>query len=294
MTDITQTGEGAPAVPASPVEVNSENIDQLFEQQRGAESAESTPEAKNEVKEEKREEPKVNLGALHEERMRRKAAEAKVREYNAELNQLRQWRQQNEAILQERLAALQQPKSYDPEKQPVEYLANEQKRTQELLAELNKRSEQQEQLMQAERAAMQFRNHVIAEEEKFAKDQPDYLKAIDYAKKFKASEYRALGYGDEEVAAALQQDIIGIATRALQLGESPAKLAWQYALAVGFKPSVSPEKKLNMMEAGQKATKPSSGGSQDTATLSLDVLASMSNEDFAKLSESDFRKVMGG
>ena len=97
MTETTQN-----VAPEAPVEVTNENVDQLLEQEKTGEVP-----AEEVVKEEKREQPNVPLGALHEERMKRRSFEAKTRELESQLAQQMSWRQQNEQILNERLNALQ-------------------------------------------------------------------------------------------------------------------------------------------------------------------------------------------
>lgn len=293
MTDTTQFGEVAPTETA-PVQVTDENLDKLFEEQKN-EEVQTKEATKEEVKEETKEEPKVNLGALHEERARRKALQAELKQVNERLAQEAAWRQQNETILQERLAAMQQNRpQIDPNENPVQYLSQKQEETQKMLADFQKRQEEQDQRVAQERSAQQISQYVEAEERRFATEKPDYLQAVGFAKEFKAKEYRTFGYSEEQIAHLVNADAVAIVQRALQIGESPANMAYQYALSVGFKPQVNAEKKLDMMEAGQKAAKPSSGGSKDTGTLSLEQLASMSDDDFGKITDAQFRKLMGG
>ena len=286
MTDTTQFGESAPA---APVEVTAENVDQLLKEQEN----EGLQTQETEAKEVKKEEPKVNLGALHEERARRKALEAEKRQLTEQIAQIQAERAKNEQMIRDRLAALQQPQ-INPQEQPVEYLANEQKQTREMLADMQRRQQEQEQRQQQEIGMQRFAQAIQADEQAFAKENSDYMQAVAFAKERKASEYRAFGYSDQEVQEFVQADAISIAQRALQLGESPARLVYEYAKTVGFKPQVSAEKKLGMMEAGQKAAKPSSSGGKDSATLSLEQLASMNSDDFSKITDAQFKKLMGG
>lgn len=284
-------------------EVTNENVDQLLGEQQKAD--EQTP-TNNGASEEKTEEqghekkhdgpePKVPLGALHEERMRRKAAEAKLQESQRQMDEYNAWRTNNEKILSERLAALQQKPQIDPAENPVGFLASQQAETQKLIETLQREQRQQQENNEKNAVLQQFAQVVAQSEQQFAKEKPDYFEAVNYAKAFKAKEYMTFGYSEQEAAQLVNQDTVGIAQRALQLGENPAYLAYQYALTAGYKPSVSGEQKLNMMEAGQKASKPSGGGGKSPA-LTLESLASMSNEDFARATadESAFRKLMGG
>lgn len=286
MTDTAQIVETA--APAAPVEVTAENVDALLDQQR------ETPQETHEV--EKKEEPKVNLGALHEERARRKALEAEKRSLSEQLAQQQAWRQQNEQTLNERLAALmpRQPQ-IDPNENPVGYLAEEQRATRAEIQKLQEAQRAQIENNSQLEAINRFSQHVQSDEQRFSVEKPDYLQAVAYAKEFKAKEYRAFGYSEDEVRGMVNNDALSIAQRALQLGGSPAEYAYQYALTVGFKPSVGAEKKLSMMEAGQKAAKPSGGGGKDTGSVTLEQLVSMSPEDFEKATSGGaFKKLMGG
>lgn len=288
MTDTAQIVETAE--PEAPV-VTNENVDSLLQEQK---DAETSPIEKTE---EKKEEPKVNLGALHEERARRKALEAEKRDLSERLNQQMEWRQQNEQTLNERLAALMpRQQQIDPNENPVQYLAEQQRQTQEVIEKMRQEQTQQQTANSQAEAVNRFTQHVQADEKRFEAEKPDYMQAVAFAKEFKAKEYKTFGYSDSEAAQMVNNDALGIAQRALQLGGSPAEFAYQYALTIGFKPTVGAEKKLSMMEAGQKAAKPSSGGGKDTGSVTLEQLVSMSSDDFAKATSSDaaWKKLMGG
>lgn len=286
MTDIQDT----------PIEVTDANVDQLLEQQR---QEEAPAEAKHEEPAEKKHdgpEPKVPLGALHEERMRRKALEAEKSQLAKELEENRRWRQENEQILAERLAALQQKQQIDPAENPVGYLATQQQETQKMLAEMQENQRKQNEQYQQNVAMQQFAIHVQRDEEAFISKTPDYSQAAQHAREFKEKEYMTFGFTPEQAKEQVDRDAIAIAQRALQLGESPANLFYQYAVNVAkYQPQVNGEQKLNMMEAGQKASKPS-GGSGKSPTLTLETLASMSSEEFARATsdEDAFRRLMGG
>lgn len=275
------------------VQVTNENVDQLLEQQK-------TPEQKTEevVQEEKKHdgpEPKVPLGALHEERMRRKAVEAQMQELRRQNEENQKWRNENEQKLAERIAALQPKQAIDPAENPVGYLATQQYETQKMLAEMQEAQRKQESMQQQNAAMQQFASHVQRDEEVFTSKTPDYSDAAKFAREFKTKEYMTFGFTQEQAEAQVNNDAFAIAQRALQLGESPANLFYNYAKTVGYKPQANGEQKLSMMEAGQKASKPS-GGSGKSPTLTLETLVSMSSEDFARATsdEAAFRKLMGG
>ena len=285
------------------VEVTNENVDQLLaEQQKADEQAptdvkpdESQTTEQSQEKKHDGPEPKVPLGALHEERMRRKAAEAQMQELRRQNEEYNKWRAQNEQILAERLAALQPKPQIDPVENPVGFLANQQAETQKLIAQFQEEQRQQQEQQRHNAALQQFTHIVTTSEQQFAKEKPDYFEAVNYAKAFKAKEYMTFGYSEQEAKQLVDQDAIGIAQRALQLGENPANLAYQYALTAGYKPSVNAEQKLNMMEAGQKASKPS-GGSGKSPTPSLEALLAMSDDDSYRATKDDnaFKKLVGG
>lgn len=289
MTDVATFGEPSASAPAP--EVTAENVDTLLAEQKGTETAPAAEE-----KHEKTEEvPKVPIHALHEERLRRKALESEKRAMAEEIAAFKREREENTRMLQERYAAMQK-QQINPQEQPLEYLTELHKQQQEAIQRIENQTKEQERQRSESEAINKFYHHVKTDEDNFSKETPDYMKAVGFAKEQKVKEYMSLGYAQEEAIAAMQQDAMGIAQRALQLGESPARLAYEYAKTIGYKPSVDAEKKLGMMEAGQKASKPSSGGGNDTGKLTIEHLASLSTEEFNKLNltDADLRKVMGG
>src|SRR5262249_1589358 len=92
---------------------------------------------------------------------------------------------------------------------------------------------------------------------------------------------------------AVLRDAWDLSTRCLQIGVNPAERLYGIAKALGYQVKASPQARLDMQAAGQRASTPTSGGGQGGGKLSLDALAKMNARDFAKATEGDnWRRLM--
>lgn len=225
--------------------------------------------------------------ALRRERETRKKAEENLNNVNRLIDELR--------------ASRQPPKAPDPtpkplpsvDEDPIGHFQGKVEMLEEALRQTYQGSRQTAEQIQADRDQQQFWNHVRAHEDEFRKTTPtvrmedgretsDYDLACEHLKQHRMAELTHL-YPDESHialaearqyglpspahlrAAILQQDAVGIAQRAFQLGVSPAQLYYEAARGRGYtSPQSSPKGKPNGQIAaakrGQKAALTISGG----------------------------------
>lgn len=258
------------------VEISDEEADKLFESGGVVEEPEKQPEPELEKQPEPEPEPeksepepeeekKVNYGALHEERMKRKELQEKVVKMESRFEQLVQ---------------LLQPKQ---EKQVPTV-------DEDPVANFDARLQQQEQLQsqiiqqqQAEQVQRQVVTAYQAQAAEYASKQPDFTDAYQHLVKGRIKELEVLGYDTQTAAQVAQQEEFNIAYKSLQDGVNPAERLYQIALQRGYsKKEQSPQapaKDLKVIEKGQQKSKPASGGAP-SGELSLEALAEMDDAEF--------------
>jgi hypothetical protein len=239
-------------------------------------------------------EPKlVPLNALHEERERRK-------ELADELKREREERLQREAKLQERLDTLfrsrqeaEQPKAPTIDEDPVGGIKRTAVTVEQLQQRINRDDEQR-----------RFASAVGTKVSEFRAATPDYDAAYQHLIQSRTEEL-ALIYGPEQARQFVGQEEFNIALAAMQQGKNPAEVAYALAKQRGYaraeqKPA-EPAKpteaeKLEVIERGQASATSlaAAGGAPAGGPLTLDMIAKMSDDEFATLTEKQWRKVMGG
>lgn len=268
------------------VEVSDEEADKLFENggileepkaepepeptedEKIAEEAVEEAEKKEEVPEKpEKEEKKVNLGALHEERAKRKELESKIAVMEDRFKQL-----------VSQLSPKQEPQIPSVDDDPV--------------TNLNTRLEQAEQFQRQvieERQAVAQQQQVIetyrAKSAEYAQENPDFQNAYQYVLKGRLSELEELGMSKEAALHVAQQEEFGIALKSLQDGANPAERIYKIAQLRGYKKAETkpevPKKDLSVIEKGQKNSKVS-GSATPEGELTLEAIAEMDDDEFAK------------
>lgn len=243
----------------------------------------------------------VRHGAFHEERERRK-------EFQRLYEQERIANAERNARLEERLSILQ--RQFEPAQQPQ---PQDPIQTLQELQQWRQQTETQNQQTVAEqRQYMALKNAVDQHEAEFVKEHADYYEAIDFARQARDKELEIFGFPPNVRQQIIMDDIKAISIGALQQGRSPAQVFYDFAKMRGFtgkqhevqpspldnaaKAMTDAASKLGKIAAGQSAGK-SLGAAAGAATggpLTLEAVANMSNEDFAKISKSEWRKLMGG
>lgn len=251
--------------------------------------------------EQQQEEPKsekppkgfVPHSALHEERARRK----ELQRMNEEL-QAAQARQM--AVMEQRFsqiqAAMQQSRQQVPtfEEDPVNALKHGVEATQAEIAQMRAWQAQEFQRQQAEQQhsafLRQLESRVAEDIKEFVEETPDYLDAIQDLRVRRAKQHMALGATEQQAVQMVMQEEYQLAAAALQNGRSPAKAAYEIALAYGYtkkeaKEAADSAQKMEALQKGVKAQSLGSGGAPNKG-VSAEALLQMSDEDFAAFMKS--------
>jgi hypothetical protein len=281
----------APAEPAQPQE---------------AKPAPEAVEAADAPQETPQEAKTVPLGALHEERNKRKEAERAMRTLREEMQRIS--------------GQLDVLKGVAPQAQPAPKPTVADAPIEAL--------EQVVQYVEQDRAERQnvaqyheFTNAVNAAEREFAAKTPDFQAAVDFLHQGRLAEMKAIGYPDQayidpatgqripSAAEIIAQEAIGISSTAFQQGVNPAERFYALARARGYsakaaettepsdgaKTAAALEKaadKLATIAKGQQASKSlSSAGGASNDALTLEAIASMDEEEFAKISDKVWKRM---
>jgi hypothetical protein len=242
-----------------------------------------TPEPIKEApKEEQKPEKVVPLAALHESRM-------KEREWREKASQIEKDAQERFQKLEARLEKLVNPPPAVPrfEDDPAGNLQHEVQATKAELAALRQTSEQSHKEQEVQRFEQQIATSTQAAEAAFAKEHPDYLAAVQHLQSIADKNLQMMGVEDPTARQAqIRQDALAMSLKALQMGKSPAEVAYQLAVNYGYRAgsvqASEAAKKITTIQEGQKTNSMPSGGSKSTP-LTLQALESMDDDDFNKL-----------
>jgi hypothetical protein len=160
-------------------------------------------------------------------------------------------------------------------------------------------SEQREAMrLQQEQQALQTQQQVqaisglVAQSQRLEKEfetkQTDYADAIAYLTAGVGRELEASGYSPQERAQMIQEQGLGVAARALQLGKNPAQLLYQTAIERGYRPGRgTPRQALERLSAGQQHGRSLGNmGGRGPTPITVDRLLEASDAEFSKLMET--------
>ena len=237
---------------------------------------------------EARQEKFVPLQALQQER-------AEKKQLRDELKAYWEWQAELAQRLQQ-MPTAQAPQAPDAQTKPLEYINHVLGNMQATTAELQQWRQQQEQTAQQRAAVQQVSDWATAQEQEFAKGQPEYHDAYRYAADARDRELQALGFADPaQRAAIVRQNTAEIINNAIQSGRNPAELVWEYAQARGFAPKGKRggnEEAQAKIAAGLQAAgaKLNQGGASAEPELSAKDLAGITDPDEF---EKAWKKVFG-
>lgn len=254
--------------------------------------SEEKPGEKPEPKSEEKPQKLVPLEALHESRI-------KEREWREKAAQVEREAQERFKKLEERLERLVNPPPPVPNftEDPAGHLKYQVEATQAEIAAIRQANEDSRKMTEAQAFEQQIATSTQAAEAAFAKDHPDYLAAVQHLQTIADRNMQMLGL-DDPVARQQQirRDAMAMSLKALQMGKSPAEVAYQLAINYGYKAAQAPDpvaaeaakKQIATLQAGTKAGAASmpTGGTKQTA-LTLAALEQMDDDDFNKLVEDD-------
>lgn len=246
----------------------------------------------------------VPYGALAEERARRKelqrelqgAVEAQQR-LQGRLDLLHELVQQRAAPAEDGTSESAAGSS-EPQREGVEPSS---------ITEVEARAQEQEQ------TGVAFRTQVMQSVREVMRERPDFLAAYRHARQTRISELRALGYTPHEALEITSDNELEVIRNAYANDRNPALVIYDYALRHGYRggalgsvthgaPGISRSsgvpseaEKVALAARGQAGSKSlSAAGGGSTGTLSLEALASMSDEEFAEATRGDrWQKLLG-
>ena len=284
-----EAAESTPAAPEAPQETAPESQESAPEQPQEGATAEGEPQAPDTRQ--------VPLGALHEERQKRKNAEAARAEDRRQMQIL----QNQQVEMMRYVQSLQQPQqqpipSFDSD--PMTNIGATVHQTASEVQQLRNALVQRDQAESKKQAMDQFVGTVTRAEQAFAQKAPDYFEAVTWARDRKAQEYVAIGLTEQDAWARVNNEAADLAYAALNRGESPAEVGYRLAKTIGYTPKPQAndaQQKLEMQRNGRAARTPSGGSGLGGGTLSLDALAKMSGSEFLKATSGDaWKKLMSG
>lgn len=211
----------------------------------------------------------VPLGALHEERARRKELQAEIASMKEQLASLDEIRSQLEGLRE-------QQHTPDPDDDPLGNLEWQNQSMRSELDELKMYTEQQ----QIEQQQLQQQQQVIsryqADAQQFMKNNPDFVNAYNHLTQSRIAEYETLGYSTQQAQEALASDEWGIVQKAYEDGVNPAERIFAAAKLRGFNGS-----DLSSVQAGlDSQTQVTSANSIPEADGSIEKLLSMDGDEF--------------
>lgn len=261
---------------APDVDLTAEPVEEVAPviEQKEVPKEEPKVEAKVETQPEKQK--MVPIGALHEERMRRQEIERESKERFEKLEQ--------------RLQLLANPPAPVPkfEEDPAGHLRHQVETTQAELQAIRQSSEQSRQAQEAAQLERQIQEHTTASEQIFAKEHPDYIEAVKHLQAIADKNLQMMGMDDPtQRIAQIRQDALAMSFKALQMGKSPAEVAYNLAVNYGYKAAQAEQKqdaakKVEAIQEGQKTASMPAGGTKQQ-TLTLDAIAQMDDDEFNQL-----------
>jgi len=237
----------------------------------------------------------VPYDSLHEERQRR-------REVQEELRREREQMARERDIVNQRLAVLHQPQAQQRpapsrDEDPVSYFEHQigalREGVQQALEPVQAIQAQQAQANQIQQIASAAGMQV----EEFRGATPDYDQAYQHVRSQTIARYRAMGMSAQEIVAQINQDEVVFAARALKSGQNVGEAVYNYAKATGYQPQGAQKGASEQLAAEAKAAAAArnlGSGVAAKGALSYEALASMSDEEFAKLAPDVKMRAMGG
>jgi len=156
-------------------------------------------------------------------------------------------------------------------------------------------------------AEAEFRTQLMHSVRDAMRERPDFLAAYQHARQARISELCALGYAPQEAFAITFENEAEVIGNAYATGRNPAQVIYDYAQRHGYRGSqageavrhvvglaprpasaMSEAEKVALAARGQAASKSlSNAGGGSTGTLTLEALASMSDDEFAEATKGD-------
>lgn len=232
---------------------------------------------------------KVPVQALHEERTKHQSTRDQLIQEQAQRKVLEERFNQTLQLLQQRQQPEQQAPQEDPQpdfaddpKGYVDWLA---KRFEGQMGQSKQFLQEQQQQQQIASQHNALTHQVAAQEAAFRATTPDYDAAMNHYISHQQKYYEALGANPIQAKQLVGRDISAIAQNALQTGGNTAQIIYNVANVMGYTKGQQPQQQPQQAPKKQAPTSLSSlngaqGDNDDLKEMSLDKVASMSNEEF--------------
>jgi hypothetical protein len=266
------------------------------QQQTQTEPTEGKDKVSGKDGEQEKAEKVVPLGALHEERGKRKALEQRLRDIEIQ-----------NARYAERFKVIEEVGSKKEPAEPPDIATDPLGHLQHISAELGQTKQKLSTIEQQEQAR-DLQTRVVGayaqDAARFKAETPDFSDAYGYLVDSRVKEYQLIGHQDPVSAA--QADEFQIVQMALQQGKSPAEIIYGLAKTRGFQgkaPEKAQEKpaaeKLAQIDKGQQANKSlaSAGGSAGADEMTAQQLLEMPMDEFEAWvgkNPAKAKRLMGG
>lgn len=218
----------------------------------------------------------------------------------------------------------------DPEEDIFGYIKWRDKKDQirdQRLAELEGTATKTRTEIAEDKAAQALVQDYHADIRAFVTEQQDWGQAYDHLRQTRISQYRALGYKDDQIAAAFNEEEMGVLQTAREQNKRPAEVVYGLAVATGYKPAAEeaaqdkpnddegkksdeaaeakpngkakPKEKSKidqLIEQEEAATSLSDVGGGGGAEITMEVLAAMSDDEFAEFADENpkaMKRMMG-
>lgn len=236
----------------------------------------------------------VPQGALHQERERRKAAEAQTQDFQRQM-----------AELQAQIAKLTAPPPAeivvpDPVLQPEAFKQFQIDQIKQRAAENAQREQQARESAQEQ----QIMARVTHDVQQFRAATPDYDQAFQHAVKVRREELAFYGNSPEQIDQQIEVDVRAIVQQAYSQGKNPGELFYGYAKMRGYSaapvaPPAAAAQVTALAEAQrQTASMATAGGPSSDGGVTIEALAKMSEAELSAIPKAKrdemMRKAMGG
>lgn len=217
----------------------------------------------------------VPFGALKEERQKRQEAQAENRQLSERMESLLTGFNR----FMERLAPQQQaPAIPSLEENPIGHFHARMEQAEKALKAYEEKDKQREQGGQQQQALANLVQSYQADANNFTARTPDFPQAYQHLMRTRAEQYAEAGFTQGEVQAIMAREEQEIVSRAFRAGVSPAERMYALARKSGY----APQSKTNLSAQNNASRSLSSIAGTETGELTLEKLATMSDEDFDK------------
>lgn len=244
---------------------------------------------------------KPDAAAFAKARREKRELQAKIDELRQQLQQVQQPAQRQAETSAAKADPDPEPSKQDNYEAWLEWKDRQlERKTAQLEQKLNER-EQREYVSNLYTAALQ---ELQDDETTYKRAKPDYDAAMEHMKTAYVNAMRMVNPGvtGKEVNSAMQQSILKLAATAKARGVNPAEALYDAAIefygyqpgqATEAKPAAKPAPNLGKIAANQRrsASPLQGGGSGQSAMLTMEMVANMSNAEFMKLTPAQLRQL---